>query len=36
MIGSWRRRGTQVLLLVFIGAGLSGCGYNNIPASTSR
>ena len=31
MIGSWRRRGTQVLLLVFIGAGLSGCGYNNIP-----
>jgi LemA protein len=31
MIGSWRRRGTQVLLLVLIGVGLSGCGYNNIP-----
>jgi LemA protein len=31
MIGSWRRRGTLMLLFVFIGAGLSGCGYNNIP-----
>jgi LemA protein len=31
MIGSWRYRGTQVLLLVFIGVGLSGCGYNTIP-----
>ncbi|HEY5209100.1 MAG TPA: LemA family protein [Stellaceae bacterium] len=31
MIGSWRLRGTQFLLLVFIGVGLSGCGYNNIP-----
>lgn len=31
MIGSWRRHGTRVLLLVFIGVGLSGCGYNNIP-----
>ncbi len=31
MIGSWRRHGTRLLLLVFIGAGLSGCGYNNIP-----
>jgi LemA protein len=31
MFGSWRQRGTQMLLLVFIGAGLSGCGYNNVP-----
>jgi LemA protein len=31
MIGSWRTRGTQLLLLVFIGVGLSGCGYNTIP-----
>jgi len=31
MFGSWRRRGTQMLLLVFIGTGLSGCGINNIP-----
>ncbi len=31
MFGSWRKRGTQMLLLVFIGAGLSGCGYNNVP-----
>jgi LemA protein len=31
MFGSWRQRGTQMLLLVFIGVGLSGCGYNNVP-----
>ncbi len=31
MFGSWPQRGTQVLLLVFIGIGLSGCGYNNVP-----
>jgi LemA protein len=31
MIGSWRKRGTQFVLLVFVAAGLSGCGYNNIP-----
>lgn len=31
MFGSWRQRGTQMLLLVFIGASLSGCGYNNVP-----
>ena len=31
MIGSWRRHGTQLLLFVFVGVGLSACGYNNIP-----
>jgi LemA protein len=33
MIGALlgRRRVTQLLLLVFIATGLSGCGYNNIP-----
>jgi LemA protein len=31
MVGSWPQRGTQLLLLVFIGIGLSGCGYNNVP-----
>jgi LemA protein len=31
MIGSWRRHGTQMLLLAFIAVGLSGCGYNTIP-----
>jgi LemA protein len=31
MIGTWRQRGTQLMLLVFIGVGLSGCGYNTIP-----
>jgi LemA protein len=31
MTVSWRRRGTHLLLLVFIGVGLSGCGYNTIP-----
>jgi LemA protein len=31
MFDPWRQRSTQLLLLLFIGIGLSGCGYNNIP-----
>jgi len=31
MFSSWRQRGTQMLLLVFIGVGVSGCGINTIP-----
>ncbi len=31
MIGNWRARGAQFLLLVFVAVGLSGCGVNKIP-----
>jgi LemA protein len=31
MFDPWRQRSTQLLLLAFIGIGLSGCGYNNVP-----